>query len=191
MWRFPDGFLTALRPQPELDHAADGVRSGIGRAHASLSNYPDHQAGRAADERRQACADPWPARPRLETTQAVTANGRGLRSAPQSCEQRPQRSAATAPSVTQDHSDRRPQPGINWPVNLSLTMPMQAWRRSRRHRRSSRQSQEEAPFGRGALYYVLSNHFYIGEVKYKNHSPIYPDRHAMEHHCERTSFINS
>jgi site-specific DNA recombinase len=23
-------------------------------------------------------------------------------------------------------------------------------------------------FGRGALYYVLSNHFYIGEVKYKN-----------------------
>jgi site-specific DNA recombinase len=24
------------------------------------------------------------------------------------------------------------------------------------------------PFGRGALYYVLSNHFYIGEVNYKN-----------------------
>src|SRR5713226_2794403 len=24
------------------------------------------------------------------------------------------------------------------------------------------------PFGRGALYYVLSNHFYVGEVKYKN-----------------------
>ena len=24
------------------------------------------------------------------------------------------------------------------------------------------------PFGRGALYYFLSNHFYIGEVKYKN-----------------------
>jgi site-specific DNA recombinase len=24
------------------------------------------------------------------------------------------------------------------------------------------------PFGRGALYYVLSNHFYIGEVRYKN-----------------------
>jgi site-specific DNA recombinase len=24
------------------------------------------------------------------------------------------------------------------------------------------------PFGRGALYYMLSNHFYIGEVKYKN-----------------------
>jgi len=24
------------------------------------------------------------------------------------------------------------------------------------------------PFGRGALYYVLSNHFYLGEVKYKN-----------------------
>jgi site-specific DNA recombinase len=24
------------------------------------------------------------------------------------------------------------------------------------------------PFGRGTLYYVLSNHFYIGEVKYKN-----------------------
>jgi DNA invertase Pin-like site-specific DNA recombinase len=24
------------------------------------------------------------------------------------------------------------------------------------------------PFGRGALYYVLSDHFYIGEVKYKN-----------------------
>ena len=44
----------------------------------------------------------------------------------------------------QDHSDRRPQPGINWPVNLSLTMPMQAWRRSRWHRKSSRQSQEEA-----------------------------------------------
>jgi hypothetical protein len=26
----------------------------------------------------------------------------------------------------------------------------------------------DIPFGRGALYYVLSNHFYIGEVKYKN-----------------------
>src|SRR5258708_12931179 len=24
------------------------------------------------------------------------------------------------------------------------------------------------PFGRGALYYLLSNHFYIGKVKYKN-----------------------
>jgi site-specific DNA recombinase len=24
------------------------------------------------------------------------------------------------------------------------------------------------PFGRGALYYLLSNQFYIGEVKYKN-----------------------
>ncbi len=24
------------------------------------------------------------------------------------------------------------------------------------------------PFGRGALYYLLSNHFYLGEVKYKN-----------------------
>ena len=24
------------------------------------------------------------------------------------------------------------------------------------------------PFGRGELYYLLSNHFYIGEVKYKN-----------------------
>src|SRR6201993_4202774 len=24
------------------------------------------------------------------------------------------------------------------------------------------------PFGRGALYYLLCNHFYIGEVKYKN-----------------------
>src|SRR5260370_11594297 len=24
------------------------------------------------------------------------------------------------------------------------------------------------PFGRGALYYLLGNHFYIGEVKYKN-----------------------
>src|SRR5713226_1288437 len=24
------------------------------------------------------------------------------------------------------------------------------------------------PFGRGTLYYLLSNHFYIGEVKYKN-----------------------
>src|SRR5207237_7285976 len=24
------------------------------------------------------------------------------------------------------------------------------------------------PFGRGALYYVLGNHFYIGEVKYRN-----------------------
>jgi site-specific DNA recombinase len=27
------------------------------------------------------------------------------------------------------------------------------------------------PFGRGALYYLLSNHFYIGEVKYKNEIP--------------------
>ena len=42
----------------------------------------------------------------------------------------------------QGHSDRRPQPG--WPVNRSLTMPMQAWRRSRWHRKSSRQLQAEA-----------------------------------------------
>src|SRR6266404_7369498 len=57
----PRWIFNGPSPQPELDHAADGVRGGIGRAHASLSNYPDHQAGRAADERRQACPDPWPA----------------------------------------------------------------------------------------------------------------------------------
>ncbi len=33
------------------------------------------------------------------------------------------------------------------------------------------------PFGRGALYYVLSNHFYIGEVKYKNE--ILPGEHLQ------------
>jgi hypothetical protein len=60
---------------------------------------------------------------------------RELRSAPLTCDRA---------IGDQDHSDRRPQPGINWPVNLSLTMPMQAWRRSRWHRKSSRQSQEEA-----------------------------------------------
>jgi len=41
------------------------------------------------------------------------------------------------------------------------------------------------PFGRGALYYVLSNHFYIGEVKYKNEilpgeQPPIMDRHLFE-----------
>jgi site-specific DNA recombinase len=33
--------------------------------------------------------------------------------------------------------------------------------------------EHDIPFGRGALYYVLSNYFYIGEVKYKNE--ILPD----------------
>jgi site-specific DNA recombinase len=41
------------------------------------------------------------------------------------------------------------------------------------------------PFGRGALYYLLSNHFYIGEVKYKNEilpgeQPIIMDRALFE-----------
>src|SRR5258706_15781383 len=31
------------------------------------------------------------------------------------------------------------------------------------------------PFGRGALYYLLNNHFYIGKVKYKNE--ILPGEH--------------
>jgi hypothetical protein len=31
------------------------------------------------------------------------------------------------------------------------------------------------PFGRGALYYLLGNHFYIGEVKYRNE--ILPGEH--------------
>src|ERR1700674_6078075 len=42
---------------------------------------------------------------------------------------------------------------------------------SRRNSRSSLRAQHTRggiPFGRGALYYLLSNHFYIGEVKYKN-----------------------
>jgi site-specific DNA recombinase len=33
---------------------------------------------------------------------------------------------------------------------------------------SSGKTRGGVPFGRGALYYLLSNHFYIGEVKYKN-----------------------
>ncbi len=33
---------------------------------------------------------------------------------------------------------------------------------------SSGKTRGGIPFGRGALYYLLSNHFYIGEVKYKN-----------------------
>jgi site-specific DNA recombinase len=43
------------------------------------------------------------------------------------------------------------------------------------------------PFGRGALYYMLSNHFYIGEVKYKNEilpgeQPPIMDRALFETH---------
>ena len=33
---------------------------------------------------------------------------------------------------------------------------------------SSGKTRGGIPFGRGALYYLLNNHFYIGEVKYKN-----------------------
>jgi site-specific DNA recombinase len=33
---------------------------------------------------------------------------------------------------------------------------------------SSGKTRGGIPFGRGALYYLLSNHFYVGEVKYKN-----------------------
>src|SRR6202171_3644137 len=40
--------------------------------------------------------------------------------------------------------------------------------RTRTRRLSSGATRGGIPFGRGALYYVLSNHFYIGEVKYKN-----------------------
>ncbi len=41
------------------------------------------------------------------------------------------------------------------------------------------------PFGRGALYYLLGNHFYIGEVKYKNEilpgeQPLIMDRALFE-----------
>src|SRR5258708_7027457 len=42
---------------------------------------------------------------------------REFRSPPQTCDR-----AISA----QDTSDRRPQPGITWPVNLSLTMPTQS-----------------------------------------------------------------
>jgi site-specific DNA recombinase len=40
--------------------------------------------------------------------------------------------------------------------------------RTRTRRLSTGATRGGIPFGRGALYYVLSNHFYIGEVKYKN-----------------------
>src|SRR3981189_3217125 len=40
--------------------------------------------------------------------------------------------------------------------------------RTRTKKLSTGASRGGIPFGRGALYYVLSNHFYLGEVKYKN-----------------------
>jgi DNA invertase Pin-like site-specific DNA recombinase len=40
--------------------------------------------------------------------------------------------------------------------------------RTRAKRLATGASRGGIPFGRGALYYVLGNHFYIGEVKYKN-----------------------
>src|SRR5450755_3770767 len=40
--------------------------------------------------------------------------------------------------------------------------------RTKTRRLSTGTTRGGIPFGRGALYYVLSNHFYIGEVKYKN-----------------------
>jgi site-specific DNA recombinase len=40
--------------------------------------------------------------------------------------------------------------------------------RTKTRRLSTGSTRGGIPFGRGALYYVLSNHFYIGEVKYKN-----------------------
>jgi site-specific DNA recombinase len=39
------------------------------------------------------------------------------------------------------------------------------------------------PFGRGALHYLLSNRFYIGEVKYKNEKLA---GQAASHHGSRT-----
>src|ERR1700694_1973476 len=40
--------------------------------------------------------------------------------------------------------------------------------RTKTRRLSTRATRGGVPFGRGALYYVLSNHFYIGELKYKS-----------------------
>src|SRR6202790_2858982 len=40
--------------------------------------------------------------------------------------------------------------------------------RTKTRRLSTGTTRGGIPFGRGALYYVMSNHFYIGEVKYKN-----------------------
>ncbi len=42
MWRFPDGFLTALRPQPELDYPATAAEPVAQReATAALSHGMD------------------------------------------------------------------------------------------------------------------------------------------------------
>ncbi len=40
--------------------------------------------------------------------------------------------------------------------------------RTKTQQLSSGKTRGGIPFGRGAIYYLLSNHFYIGEVKYKN-----------------------
>jgi site-specific DNA recombinase len=40
--------------------------------------------------------------------------------------------------------------------------------RTRAKRLATGATRGDIPFGRGALYYVLGNHFYIGEVKYNN-----------------------
>src|SRR5882724_11328842 len=40
--------------------------------------------------------------------------------------------------------------------------------RTKTRRLSTGATRGGIPFGRGALYYILSNHFYVGEVKYKN-----------------------
>jgi site-specific DNA recombinase len=53
-------------------------------------------------------------------------------------------------------------------VNELLRDPKERNIRTRTRQLSMGATRGGIPFGRGALYYVLSNHFYVGEVKYKN-----------------------
>jgi hypothetical protein len=66
-----------------------------------------------------------------ETAAAVTTWARGFGPAPKAVNIDRGALRSDRAISDQDHSDRRPQPGINWPVILSLTVPMQAWRRTR------------------------------------------------------------
>src|SRR6478672_11774272 len=59
---------------------------------------------------------------------------------------------------------------LRMPTGTTIAAIMTAtdWQQHSAKRLSTGATRGGIPFGRGALYYLLGNHFYIGEVKYKN-----------------------
>jgi site-specific DNA recombinase len=61
--------------------------------------------------------------------------------------------------------------GMSPPISVSIVVfirPWDGWRRNACRLLSTGATRGGIPFGRGSLYYLLSNRFYIGEVKYKD-----------------------